>query len=325
MAAEQHPIAAPLPWQAGAWRRFLGAHTAGRVPHALLLGGVAGTGKRALADAMAARLLCEADRGAPACGRCRGCRLRFAGSHPDAVFIEPEEAGSGILKIESARALTDFSQRTSQYAGYRVARLQPAEAMNRHTANALLKTLEEPPPGMVLILVSHEPGQLPATLRSRCQQYRLGIPPASQALDWLQGEGVADAAELLALAGGAPVAARELAEHDGRERVAALVAAVDAVVAGERGVVEAASEWHAVGALETTRLMQRLVWQLMRDRATGSKPRFGPAGAERLGERLDLERLGRLADRLAGLRGAATRSLARELSIEALFALWSEA
>ncbi len=315
---------APLPWQVDAWRRFLSATEAGRIPHAILLGGVAGTGKRPLALAMMARLLCEApDRGA-ACGTCRGCRLRIAGSHPDQILIEPERDGSGILKIESARTLTEFTHRTSQYNGYRVALVMPAEAMNRHTANALLKTLEEPPAGMVILLGSHEPGRLGATIRSRCQHYRLGTPAPALAIEWLRAQGVDKAGEMLELAGGSPLTALALAGRNGTERLDSLVAAIDAVVAGRRGVVEAAAEWQAVGALETTRLMQRLAIQLMRAQADPGAAMSGLAGAEALRARLDLNRTSRISERLLSLRGAAGQSLSRELSMEALFLVWSE-
>lgn len=322
---EPHRIEAPLPWQQAAWQRFLGAVEAARIPHAMLLGGPAGTGKRALALAMAARLLCERPDHGPACGECRGCRLRIAGSHPDQVHVEPEADGSGILKIESARALTEFSHRTSQYSGYRVALVAPAEAMNRHAANALLKTLEEPPAGMVILLVSHEPGRLGATIRSRCQHYRLGTPPPAQAAGWLQAQGVERPMEMLELAGGSPLAALELADGQGMERLNALAAAIEGVVAGQRGVVETAADWQTVGARETTRLMQRLAVQFMRAQIDPARVPAGLAGPRAWRSGPDLKRLSRVASRLAHLREAAGQSLSRELSLEALFLAWSEA
>lgn len=324
MAHEMPPLEVPLPWQADAWRRFLGAFEAGRLAHAILLGGAAGTGKRPLALAMAARLLCEGRPDGPACDMCRSCRLRIAGNHPDQMLVEPEADSSGILRIASARALTEFSHRTSQYNGYRVAMIMPAEAMNRHTANALLKTLEEPPAGVVIILVSHEPGRLGATIRSRCQHYRLGTPPPAQAVAWLRAQGVDDAADKLGLAGGSPLTALALAGDEGMPRLDRLIASIEAVVGGQRGVVETAADWQAVGALETTRLMQRLAVQLMRAQADPASAMAGLTAAPTLRARLDLPRLSRIADRLLALRGAAGQSLSRELSLEALFLVWSD-
>ena len=313
----------PLPWQASAWSRFRASAEAGRVPHALLLGGPAGTGKAVLARAMAARLLCQQPIEGAACGVCRDCRLRLAGSHPDLHIIEPATGGSGILRIESARELTEFSHRTSQHNSRRIAVLSPAEAMNRHTANALLKTLEEPPDGMVLILVSHQPGRLSATIRSRCQHYRLGVPPQAEAVSWLQAQGVAAPRALLELAGGSPLAARNLAAEEGVERFDALAGDLAAVIGQRRSPVEVATEWRPVGALETTRLMQRLAIQLMRGAIDARRRLSGYPGLERLQGQLTVERLRRIQADLLPLRDAAEQPLSRELSIEALFLTWS--
>ncbi|WP_165385713.1 DNA polymerase III subunit delta' [Spiribacter vilamensis] len=313
----------PLPWQVSAWSRFQASAEAERIPHALLLGGPAGTGKGELARAMAARLLCQQPIGGAACGTCRDCRLRMAGSHPDLHIIEPATGGSGILKIESARELTEFSHRTSQHNSRRIAVLSPAEAMNRHTANALLKTLEEPPDGMVLILVSHQPGRLSATIRSRCQHYRLGVPPRAEAVSWLQTQGVAAPEALLELAGGSPLSARHLAAAEGVERFEALAGDLAAVIGERRSPVDVAMEWRSVGALETTQHMQRLAIQLMRGAIDARRRLSGYPGLERLQEKLTVERLRRIQTDLLPLRDAAEQPLSRELSIEALFLIWS--
>ncbi len=88
----------------------------------------------------------------------------------------------------------------------------PAEAMNAAAANALLKTLEEPPPGTYLILVAHQPGRVPATLRSRCRRFPAPVPAPAAALQWLAEQGIAAPAAVLAQAGGAPLLARTLAD-----------------------------------------------------------------------------------------------------------------
>ncbi|AGY91892.1 hypothetical protein SPICUR_04565 [Spiribacter curvatus] len=324
MTETQTPIdATPLPWQALAWARFQSSAEAGRIPHALLLGGPAGIGKTVLARAMVARLLCQQPAEGAACGVCRDCRLRLAGSHPDLQMIEPAAGGSGILKIESARELTEFSHRTSQHDSLRIAVLSPAEAMNRHTANALLKTLEEPPEGMILILVSHQPGRLSATIRSRCQHYRLGVPPQSEAVAWLRMQGVTAPEALLEFAGGSPLTARDLANDSGVGRFDALADDLAAIIGQRRSPVEVAMEWRPVGALETTRLMQRLAIQLMRGSIDARRRLSGYPGYERLQTQLTVERLSRIQTDLLALRDAAEQPLSRELSIEALFLIWS--
>lgn len=325
MASDQALIT-PLPWQEAAWDRFTRGLDSGRSPHAILLAGSPGIGKMRLAEAMAARLLCEQPMPAGACGHCRGCHLRQAGSHPDQLTVVPDAEGSGILKIDAVRALTEFAQRTSQFDGHRTAVLAPAEALNRNAANALLKTLEEPPAGVVLILVSHRPARLPATIRSRCQLYRLGIPDRHRGLAWLEGQGIDDAAGLLALAGGAPLAAMALAESDGASRYRALTEQVAAVAMGKLSPVEAAADWQPVGAREVTGLMQRLTLDIARHHALGDDPRESGTGRmpahTALARQLPRRAVHTLAARLGDLRQAAEQTLSRELSLEALFLLW---
>ena len=319
------PAHAPLPWHTHAWQRFNQALAVQRSAHALLLAGPTGLGKRALAQAMAARVLCDRPSNDLACGQCRGCQLRLAGSHPDYTVIEPEAGGSGILKIEAVRQLTTFSQRTSQYDGYRVAVLAPAEAMNRHTANALLKTLEEPPASVMLILVSHRPALLAATIRSRCQILTLNPPQQSQSLEWLTAQGIEQPALALMLAGGAPLAAQAIAEAGGTQQFAELINGVAAVAGGRASAVAVASEWQAIGARETTELMQRLTLLLARYQALSSSSPGLPASIEPLARATAPKRLQSIAEKLYQLRAATSQSLSRELSVEALFLLWTRA
>ena len=149
-----------------------------RVPHALLLSGSAdglmNAGKIQFTRYFAASLLCDAcrtDTGL-ACGGCDACRLFAAGSHGDYLQVVPEE-GSRVIKIHQIRALCEELGLTSQRGGYRVAVIAPADAMLGAAANGLLKTLEEPRPGVVIILISAKMGAIPMTIRSRCQRLRL--------------------------------------------------------------------------------------------------------------------------------------------------------
>lgn len=211
------------PWQTAAWQGL--AERWERLPHALLLAGPAGGGKSGFALALAQGLLCEDARGSGgACGNCPSCRWFAGGNHPDFRLVTPgsdeaepaeEDAEAGKrstqIRIEQIRALTEFLTVGAVRQGRRVVLLQPAEAMNNPTANALLKLLEEPPPSTQFILVSDRPRLLLPTIRSRCQQLAFPRPERAAALGWLAGEGVAEAETLLDFAGGMPVSARALA------------------------------------------------------------------------------------------------------------------
>ncbi len=204
------------PWQAQQWQRLRLAASQERLPHALLLSGMAGSGIRQFALAFAHYLLCAAPTAAgTACGQCRSCLLAKAGNHPDIRVLEAED-DSAQIKVEAVRELIAYLQLSSQYGGRKIAIIEPTEGMNRHAANSLLKTLEEPAASALLILISCQPARLLVTLRSRCQRVSFTDIDRQQALDWLQGQLAepAPAEELLELAGGAPLTALELAGSD---------------------------------------------------------------------------------------------------------------
>lgn len=215
-----------------------------RLPHALLLIGQKGQGKAALARAFAASLLCEQPRAdGQACGQCLACNWFSQGNHPDFRCLQPDalseeaEAEEGKKKasqqitIDQVRGLDDFLNVGTHRDGLRIILVNPAEAMNRNTANALLKTLEEPAASTLFLLVSNEPLKLLPTIRSRCQSVPVPLPSAAQAVAALQAVGIADAERWLALAGGAPGLAAELA---GSGQAAWLELLVKRLAAGAR-------------------------------------------------------------------------------------------
>ena len=189
------------------------------MPHALMLAGPQGIGKRHLAQALAQRVLCLTPASGTACGKCRVCELVKAGNHPDFMRLEPEGPGKAI-KIGEVRALTQALAQTAQQGGYKVVIVDPAEAMNANAANALLKSLEEPAENTLLMLISHSPSIVMPTIRSRCQIHLLPLPNADQVLSWLTplvtGSG-RSADQLLSAARGAPLTALALLDGDALE------------------------------------------------------------------------------------------------------------
>jgi DNA polymerase-3 subunit delta' len=195
-----------LPWHSKPWEFFLKCLQTDRVPQAILLTGPAGLGKQHFAEQMARRLLCQSPEAELACGQCQACQQQSAGFCPDLYYLMPEE-GSNIIKIDAVRALTSNIRQTSQLGGLKIVLICPAEAMNRAAANALLKTLEEPNSDTKLILVSHQPEQLLATIRSRCQVLPFVQPETSISKLWLKNQGVSNALEGLSLTENLPLAA----------------------------------------------------------------------------------------------------------------------
>ncbi|WP_097461594.1 DNA polymerase III subunit delta' [Mangrovitalea sediminis] len=215
MPATENPI---LPWHESSWLRVVEWSRLDRLPHALLLSAVRGSGKRDFAERLATWLLCS-NPGDVACGECKHCRLRAAGAHPDIQVCTP--ADSRVIKVDQVRALTEFLVQSPQVAARKIAIVDTADQLNMNAANALLKTLEEPATDVNLLLLQHAGQRILPTLRSRCQVLSLPTPPIDTARDWLlsrlEGEEGRDPELLdhaLALAGGAPLAAQALI-HDG--------------------------------------------------------------------------------------------------------------
>ena len=209
-----------LDWHRSELARLV-AHRA-QLPHALLVRGRRGIGKFVFARALARALLCEAPGVADAsCGKCTACAWFEAGSHPDYREIQPgsdddakagEEGGkkATAISVKQIRALGDLLNISSHRGGPKVIVIHPAEALNVNAANALLKNLEEPPPGTYFVLVTNRPQQLLPTIKSRCQQLVLRGPDAATAVAWLTEQGVRDPELALANTGGSPLLAVEL-------------------------------------------------------------------------------------------------------------------
>ena len=199
---------------------------AGRLPHAMLFTGTGGIGKRQFAHAVAQGMLCERGSAAlNACGACESCHWMAGDSHPDCRVLQPELAEAGDddepvkrkkpeISIAQIRALYDFINLTAHRGGLKVVVIQPAEAMNLNAANALLKSLEEPPADTRFLLVADRPAMLPATIRSRCQQLALTPPTNEESLQWLATQNIKDAGLALAQAGGAPLLAMQYADAE---------------------------------------------------------------------------------------------------------------
>ncbi|GIW70648.1 MAG: hypothetical protein KatS3mg102_0190 [Planctomycetota bacterium] len=257
-----------------------------RLAHAYLFYGPEGAGKRALALALVGAVLCaDGTARADACGACRACRLVRAGTHPDFLHLvaEPGKQGLGIEQIRAA--IAEFGL-MPVFARGRVLLVEQAELLQPAAANALLKTLEEPPSGALLILLAARPDAVLPTVRSRCIEVRLPPPAlagglaapaggqaAEQAVRWLLGEGEA--------AGSAPLArgeravellgrVQEEAAQDAAPRGGERTASKAAAAAGGRGQ-GARMEERRAALLIIDRLLARLRERL-RAAALGGQP-----------------------------------------------------
>ncbi|HEY6721582.1 MAG TPA: DNA polymerase III subunit delta', partial [Burkholderiales bacterium] len=220
-------------WQEPAWKAWTRLRE--RLHHAVLIQSGEGFGEFEFAQAVAQSLLCEKPRpGGYACGSCQACHWFLQGNHPDFRLIVPEsmapdrreedtepakkETRSEQIRIEQVRELAGFLSVGTHRAGLRVLLIYPAETMNANTQNALLKSLEEPPPDTVFLLVATQSERLLATVRSRCMKVGLPIPESGEVVRWLKEQGVAHPEATLAGVGGAPLAALKAADTEADRR-----------------------------------------------------------------------------------------------------------
>lgn len=202
---------AAAPWLAPLRDQLRGMRAQGRVPHGVLFAGPPGAGQAELGLWLAGELLCRSPGGGR-CGECADCRLFLAGNHPDFGWLRVAEKKKEI-SVEQVRTLSERLSMRSYRGGAKLALIDPAEAMNIHSFNALLKTLEEPSPDTYLILATSRADRIPRTIVSRCTRIALPLPGRSEALAWLAAAVPRpDWSELLALAHGAPFLALEHAE-----------------------------------------------------------------------------------------------------------------
>lgn len=200
-----------LPWHRELWQRLHKQREEGRLPHAMLFAGAKGVGKVSFAEALGTTLLCNNPLAGEACGQCKSCELVKSGSHPDLLRLTPEEIGK-VIKVDQVREVIDRLHSTAQQGGYRILIVHPAEEMNIASANAILKTLEEPGDATLIILVVDQLGKVMPTIRSRCQRIDFAAPSVEEASSWLAREAEISAEEagrFLALAQGAPLLARD--------------------------------------------------------------------------------------------------------------------
>lgn len=329
------------PWQKAAWQQLQQLRE--RLPHAILFHGPEGIGKTVFAEHFAQSLLCQrrtAD--GHACGECDPCGWFSQYSHPDYRRVRPEmleedgggeaeegaeapetkksgkstKAPSKEIKIDQIRALSDFMNVSTHRQGMRVILLYPAEALNTAAANALLKTLEEPPPQTMFLLVSNSLDRLLPTILSRCRKFAMTMPPHDDALGWLKQAGVPDADVWLAEQGGAPLAAQATAQSEVRETMDELLRTL--ARPSVEGALKTAEKLQKAPVSDLTAWLQRWVYDVFSLKLSGRiryYPRYEKELAA-LAQRAEVADLLRVLKLVKERRAIADHPLSAKLFIE---------
>jgi DNA polymerase-3 subunit delta' len=320
------PFPELYPWLEAAWKSLKSHIDTDRIPHALLMQGPAGLGKSTLAALFARRLLCT-ESGEMPCGHCHSCHLLEAGTHPDYRCLGPEEPGK-VIKVDAIRKMISDLSLKPQYAGYRVFVIDQAEQMNLSSANALLKTLEEPARQTVLLLITHRPSRLPPTILSRCQKLSIRPPRKEVSIQWLQRQHPGCAAEvLLSAAGGSPLQALALTETDVVERRQRVFHEFGEVSRRQLDPLGIAERWHGQSHEDCLNWMLSWVSDMVRLLMSPAAPSLSNADLE--AELAQLAKSHRprnliiFRDQLLDFRQALGGQVNRQLLLEEVLIAWS--
>lgn len=318
------------PWQSKLWQNL--NQDRQKLHHAFLMHGRAGIGKYDFALTFSKALLCpNTDGNGHACDKCPSCHWFDDESHPDFRLISPEQESNSDeesptakktkkktqISVAQIRELSDFLSLSShQTSGLRIVLINPAEALNQASANALLKMLEEPSSGVTFILVAHQLQRILPTILSRCQKVNMPVPDQAQALAWLNMKGVQNPKQQLAYLEGSPIKVlSEQAQFDqlstiwlhlalGRKMEPQAAAPIVIANSVENGVI-AVQKW--LYDIVTVKLGQQARYHLQHARAL-----------QALADKVNLGRLFDLQKKTNELRKLATHPLNHELQMENL-------
>ncbi len=314
-------------WHLPQLKQLLQHYSAGKLSHALLLSGLSGTGKLEFAHVLAKALLChDSDVGARPCNKCDACHLYDLNNHPDYLELVPED-DSRVIKIEQTRLLPKFLGLTRHMGAERVVVIYPAETLNKHSMNSLLKILEEPPQNTFVLVVTHNPGLLLATIRSRCVHIKLNSPSASQTLEWLGLDNPTKGQlQLVHIAGSQPKLARQLLDANLAEMSQVWFTQWIDVAYGTESAVKIAAIWQKQEISHILLMLHGWMADLIKIKlavpVSGQIPDENTIALQNIAQKLEITQVYDYYNKIINALRLSTRSVNQQLLLESLLLDW---
>jgi hypothetical protein len=254
------------PWHRPVLEKINALKSQQRLPHAILIDSKSELDGVEFIWGLAMLLLCDDAVDTDSCGKCKSCQLMLANTYPDFKYVglqydKKSKKLNKNIKIDQIRKLIHDVHLTALYDKLKIFAIHPADKMNKESANSLLKTLEEPGEGVLILLLTHKKGRLPVTVRSRCQVWRIDHPAGQESQYWLLGQGMnADAIDqYLEYSGGDPQLALKLHGEDYAGIVSQFKAQFSQYLKNEIDVAMLGAKLVAIGAPLVRRLMKMVI------------------------------------------------------------------
>ena len=321
------------PWQESQWANIQWSLERNRLPHALLLTGSEGMGKKYFAQMLITSLLCQ-NRGEKlqACGECRSCQLYSSGNHPDFIQLAPEEPGKQI-GIDRVRSLGPFVALKPQLNEHKCILVEAAHMMNSNAANAFLKTLEEPNEKTHLILVTDQPAKLLPTIRSRCQMIQFAPELNETSTQWVEQTLSSlnivnfNAGKLIRMAAGAPLQAVKFAQDGTQGQIDALSSSLYELSKNRVTASQAAEKWLKISNESDFFVLDwyyLIVHSQLINRVSGKdNTSFSVLSAiSEVINKMPLKSLFHLVDEIANAKKGWSTQANKQLLLEGLFLRW---
>ena len=323
----------PSSWHEALQQHIIERYRLGNLPHAMLIHGHQGIGKLQAVLRVSQALLCQKPQGVMPCGQCQACQLFMQRTHPNFIHLAPEvnveKKTQSPIKIDQIRDLSEKLVMTSQYSGPNIALIDQAHSMNLFAANALLKTLEEPTSNTLLLLVTHQPSQLLATIRSRCQAYLLSKPDENEALTWLQSQDDVDekqALQSLAMADGAPLRALQFIQDKTNDSYNQFVQVLADLFQSQATIKQAAEQGMSMDFSLCVQCLQNILLDMLKLQQVNDNNTIKNKGMSKiirqLSQTLALQQVYTLQDQLNSMLRTHNASINAQLMLESFLATW---